>query len=238
MKSSSVDSRASSLHGLATSDGVKLEEMAANSYRDFHAKGLDYLCLLRTPELTLKAYFFEGDVSALPEVVVPHDHRYPFETLVLAGRSRNRRYIRQARGLFGAAPYEAFDYMTPLNGGDGFSWSETDWLLETEDSPYVAGEFYAQRADEIHTIQVADAGTVLILKQGADVVPLDRPTRAYRPAGVREPPSLDGLYSPMGVDHVRVRLEQLGALRSLAALLGVAARLAPGTPQSKAQNNE
>lgn len=56
-----------------------------NSYRDFHAKGLDYVCLKRTPDHTVKVYFLDGDVSKVPEVVNPHDHRYAFETTVLSG---------------------------------------------------------------------------------------------------------------------------------------------------------
>lgn len=62
---------------------VHLDEILAHSFTDFHAKGLDYLCLLRSPEITVKAYFFEGDVASAPEVVVPHDHRYCFNTRVL-----------------------------------------------------------------------------------------------------------------------------------------------------------
>lgn len=196
---------------------IDLEHILANSYRDFHVKGFDYLCLARSPAETVKVYFFEGDVSALPEVVVPHDHRYPFSTTVLAGRSRNRRYLRGMSGLAGATPFEAFNYRTPLNGGDGFHWTHTDWLLETEDTPYVAGERYEQRADEIHTIQVAAEGTVLMLHQFADVVPINQPTRAYRPEGQREPLSLDGLYRPMTADYALKRLAHLAKLTGMSA---------------------
>ena len=59
---------------------VSMEEVLANSFRDFHAKGLDYVCLKRRPSETVKLYFFDGDVSKLPEVVNPHDHRYDFST--------------------------------------------------------------------------------------------------------------------------------------------------------------
>lgn len=197
---------------MTDAQSVNLDEVLANSYRDFHVKGFDYLCLKRTPTETIKAYFFDGDVAHLPEVVIPHDHRYAFSTKVLAGQSRNRRYLRGLRGLADARPFEAFNYLTPLNGGDGFSWSHTDWLMEVEDTPYLVGETYDQRADEIHTIQITGQGTILLLKQGADVVPVGCPTRAYRPDGMREAPSLDGLYRPMTADHALDRLATLAVV--------------------------
>lgn len=40
-----------------------MAEVLANSYRDFHAKGLDYICLKRSFKETLKLYFFDGDSS-------------------------------------------------------------------------------------------------------------------------------------------------------------------------------
>lgn len=64
---------------------MNMEEVIANSFKDFHSKGLDYICLRRSPVLTTKLYFFDGDVSKLPEVVNPHDHRYDFSTVCLSG---------------------------------------------------------------------------------------------------------------------------------------------------------
>lgn len=72
--------------------------LAANSFRNYHAVGLDYLCLLRTPNLTVKAYFFRGKDHAQARrgfgpdnwLVMPHNHRYSFEHLTLQGRIINR----------------------------------------------------------------------------------------------------------------------------------------------------
>jgi hypothetical protein len=107
---------------------VDLDEVLENSYRDFHAKGFDYLCLRRTPERTVKAYFFEGDVAQAPEVIAPHDHRYSFRTEVLTGSVVNRLYQPVLSETPDAEPYELFDYATPLNGGDGFTWKKLAWL--------------------------------------------------------------------------------------------------------------
>lgn len=181
-----------------------VEDMAANSYRNFHARGLDYLCLFRSPELTRKVYFFDGDVRKLPEVVMPHDHRYAFTTRVLSGQVANRFYARDVRG---GEVFERFDYMTPLNGGDGFIWKETVSLRCTFDRTYAAGEHYHCQASDIHTIQVHSEGSVILLDQYADDVPLDMPTAAFRK--VRHAPDMNGLYDRMSHDHVRMRLQHL-----------------------------
>ncbi len=180
-----------------------LEAIAANSYRNFHAKGLDYLCLLRTPELTRKVYFFDGDVSKLPEIVTPHDHRYDFKTTVLAGMVANRFYAKNVRG---GEPVERFDYMTPLNGGDGFTWRETVTLRCTADRTFERGQSYSCRADQIHTLKIHSDSCVIVLDQYADSVAMDQPTSAYRADATA--PNLDGLYERMTEDHLQDRLRQ------------------------------
>lgn len=50
-------------------EAVDLDSVLANSYKDFHCKGLDYICLQRKPFLTIKAYFFEDAIVDLPEWV-------------------------------------------------------------------------------------------------------------------------------------------------------------------------
>lgn len=177
---------------------VDLDRVLAHSYRDFHVKGLDYLCLKRTSAETIKVYFFEGDVATAPEVVSPHDHRYDFETTVLAGVLRNFRYA-PACGSLGQV-YERFAYMTPLNGGDGFTWEAEERLAALPPETYSRGAWHSHMAEEAHTIAV-QAGTVITLRQFADSVPLDRPTRCWRPAGDRSAPNVADLYRMMDADR-------------------------------------
>lgn len=40
-----------------------LGDICANSFRNFHTKGFDYLCVKRSAELTRKVYFFEGNLT-------------------------------------------------------------------------------------------------------------------------------------------------------------------------------
>lgn len=197
-----------------------METMLENSYRNFHAKGFDYLCLKRTPELTLKAYFFEGDVERLPEVIMPHDHRYAFQTCCLSGLILDRTYSPLSTVPHKFADdvdiYDQFTYRTPLNGGDGFTWvGETylacRWHQQIQRAP---GGSYRHDHRDIHTIQIGEDGTVLLLAQFADKLPVDAPTSAYRQQ--YEPRSrtvsLDGLYDAMDADHAVMRLGQVREL--------------------------
>lgn len=194
---------------------IDLEEVLANSYCDFHVKGFDYLCLRRLPEETVKVYFFEGDIEAAPEVVIPHDHRYAFSTDVLSGSVANRVWDRttEARG----EAYEEFDYLTPLNGGDGFTWRSTAFLRLSAEHSYLPGAGYVLPPSAIHTIQVLAPQTVLLLRQWEDAVPVGQPTKAFRPAGQRVGPNLDGLYRPMDADTAMARLATYRELTRRAA---------------------
>lgn len=183
-----------------------IETIVANSFQNFHAKGLDYLCLKRSDALTIKAYFYHDDaVQSAPEVVCPHDHRYPFSTAVLSGRSEHYRYFEPQSRIIGRhlPRFQVFDWMTPLNGGSGFTWQRETKLLQRRSETYAAGGSYWCEAHEVHTIAIRDPGTVLLLTQHADVVPIDQPTSTFVPGSSREPPSLAGLYDRMSFDRAR-----------------------------------
>ena len=188
---------------------VHLEEVLANSFFDYHVKGFDYVCLKRSFEHTIKLYFFDGDVSKMPEVVAPHDHRYDFDTRCLAGSVENRIYRPVSDGAPGAKRYEWFFYTTPLNGGSGFKWRGERFLAEDTHRRIVAkaGEYYPMWYEEIHTIQLRENSTVLRLDQYQDVVPMGVPTSTYTTN--REPPSLSGLYRKPKADEVMARLNRL-----------------------------
>ena len=181
-----------------------IETMVANSYKDFHTKGFDYICLYRRPELTLKVYFFNGDVRKLPEVVNPHDHRYTFMTEPLAGCVENVDFTFSPTGKV----YNRFEYRTPLNGGNGFTWKEEMRLKEYARQAYRPGQQYLLHGHQLHTIRIVEEGTILLLLQGPDTMPLDQPTYTYTPGN--EPPSLSGLYSKFTADQIIDYLKVLG----------------------------
>ena len=181
-----------------------LEEIARNSFLDFHVKGFSYLCLKRTDAHTRKLYFFEGDVSQLPEVVAPHDHRYNFMTRVVTGCVENRLYRSVKEDAPSAVPYEKFEWRTPLNGGSGFSWASEAFLSVVQCNVYWEREEYSMPYAALHTIQIRRPGTILRLDQYADRVPLDQPTTTYMKD--KNAPSLSGLYRKPTVDDVRMLL--------------------------------
>lgn len=185
---------------------VQMETLLANSYRDFHAKGLDYICLRRSPDETIKLYFFDGDVSKLPEVVSPHDHRYDFSTLCVAGAVENKWYAESKNSKTGKI-YNRFAYETPLLGGNGFTWVGETELREQKSMIAKAGRSYMMHFEEIHTIRMVQNNSVLCLIQYEDKVAVDRPTLTFMQD--RQPPPLDDLYRRWDADDILAKLRQL-----------------------------
>lgn len=179
-----------------------IEEIKKNSYSNFHAKGLDYICLQRDPlGLTHKLYFFEGDVTKIPEVVIPHDHLYDFHTHVLVGSYHNHWYKESNRGK----TYQRFNYYTPLNGGSGFVWDQEIKLEKQFKRRFFKGEICSSRSEEIHTISIGENETCLYLVQMSDRTV--SPSKSY--SLDKEPPSLSGLYDEMTEDKIIKRLAWL-----------------------------
>jgi hypothetical protein len=188
---------------------ISVEEIASNSYRNYHAEGLDYLCLRRHPKETVKIYFFDGLVSHTPEVVSPHDHRYDFTTIVAAGKAQNNVFKLCDDSHEDAEHFHRFDWYTPLNGGGGFVYGERAFLRKATDVIYTPGMQFFSGNLVIHTLNVAE-GTILIQKQFENVVPNHKPTSTY--VRHEHAPSLGYLYSRMTEDDVCRRLSQLALM--------------------------
>jgi hypothetical protein len=180
----------------------QIQDMLKNAYRNFHRKGFDYICVERTDTLMKKVYFFDDAIKIGDDLVNPHDHRYPFETHVLAGAISNSFYREDEYGEV----YNQFSWRTPLNGGKGFKWDKESRLLEVERQLMEAGQSYFMDTDQIHTIRVHRPGTVIVLDCGADVVPVDVPTRTYMHD--KDAPRIDGLYDRFDADSLLARLRQ------------------------------
>lgn len=202
-------------------DSVDIDGVVDNSYRDFHAKGLDYLCLHRSPELTLKAYFFaEGmESQKVGEVINPHDHRYDFLTQCFSGVIENQWYRTPpcwdgvSIGDECGPTYDVYEYRTPLLGGSrvGFEYVDRIPLQRYRIGQYPRGADYFMYADQFHTIRVVESETCIVLAQYEDRVHPDLPTYTFTRAN--EPPDLAGLYSGFTADQA---VKRLGLLRELA----------------------
>jgi hypothetical protein len=177
---------------------IDIDQAVEHSFKDMHQKGFHYLCLQRSEVETVKLYFFDGDVSKLPEVVAPHDHRYDFETYVAAGAVENV-WFKRTDDLTKGQMFNWFEYRTPMNGGDGFTFAGEECLYERLRSRFTRGESYYMQADDLHTIRIAGNETILMLVQFEDVYPIGKPTSTFFKDAA---PSLDGLYSKFTADEV------------------------------------
>lgn len=181
-----------------------LDKLVAASFKDFHSKGMDYICLKRTPTHTVKIYVIDGDASKLPEVVNPHNHRYAFRTTVLKGSMLDKRFVFG----YGGDVFDAFDYRTPLNGGNGFTWRGEETLLEVGLNFLDQGQALFTRPEMLHTISMREDQTIIMLDQYSDSVPESDPTSTWVRKG--EPkPDTSGLYSRFTEGEFADKLEWL-----------------------------
>lgn len=200
-----------------------MEDMLKNSYKNFHARGLSYLCLHRSQMITTKAYFYDGTPEALagmPDLICPHDHRYDFRTTVLAGECVHKRYTVYRNGEWQQSHME-YEWKSPLLGGNGHTRLGLVSVKQHEEKTFRPGQSYDCRAEEIHTIAVTP-GTILLLAQFADVYAPHIGTSTFVPrvgdtsSVPLYSPSLNELYQPMSAPEARVLLGRLGeAIRNL-----------------------
>ncbi len=186
---------------------MNMASVIANSYHNFHTRGFDYICLHRSENYTAKLYYLEGDASKLREVVNPHDHRYGFRTHVLAGSMVDYRYTPSDLGQV----FQAFDYMTPLNGGNGFTFRGEERLQITDGVHLDAGSVLETSHRHLHTIKMQSDQTVLLLEQFEDALPLDVPTSCWVRQGSPSPDT-SGLYERFTEDQIMQRLAVVSSL--------------------------
>lgn len=197
-------------------DALDIDHVVDNSYKNFHVKNIDYICLNRTPEDTVKLYFFEDAAAETPEVVNPHWHRYDFWTTAITGGVENIRYRQSTEQDIDDGNYDVynvFDYRTPLLGGNGFTFSTGDSLTirdRFDSTRWDNSDSYFMRFDEIHTINILKPETCLMLHQYRDMVPDYIPTQTYSKMNDPDPTIADdGLYDRFTSDEIVAKLKWL-----------------------------
>ena len=183
-----------------------------NSFRNFHAKGLDYLCFQRTDALTLKIYFFDSPPPDA-QIVNPHDHRYDFSTAVIAGAVTDSIWRETHESVPFSRPFARFHWMTPLLGGAGFTYAGLTTLKLDGSMRWERGQSWQTDHRAVHTLTNIIPGTILALEQRADRLPVGMPTHCYVRNDGQPPqaPDLTGLYDRMDADQILARLKQLEA---------------------------
>jgi hypothetical protein len=114
---------------------------------------------------------------AIPGVSMIHDHPWHLESCVLAGRITNKRYqvihCRESEDQIAAvegiiSPYIKAQIVCGTGGGNQAAKLKTDgervWLEPGLSEIYGPGEFYRQRADEVHYTSYED-GTVTLVRR-------------------------------------------------------------------------
>lgn len=182
-------------------DQAEPRHMFQNSYRDYHAKGLDYLCLHRSEGLTIKAYFL--NVPQGMNIVNPHDHAYNFHTFILKGKLANLLY-KEGEGEI----WNKFHYRPSLSRNRRFVIDSSTKLKLVRDDQYCIGTGYYMVRDEIHTIQSLAPDTVMLLYQyQTPSAKKDEGTFLYTKEG--NPPSTDSLYRTFSDVEMAERVKDL-----------------------------
>lgn len=181
-----------------------MKEMLGYSYTNFHAIGVDYLCLFRSNRFTVKLYHFNENYTPNEEgwAVNPHDHAYEFKTYVLSGHVKNVLFYEKP------VKYETpnefrwykFKYKSPLNGGNGFTFENPVYLEQYCIGLFERGEEYYLNTLQIHTI-IPVVGTSLIIYQYHD---MKQVTNYYSKSC--EPPDTKNLYSKMDEEKAKYML--------------------------------
>lgn len=179
------------------------ENLVASSIKDYHVKGFDYICLHRSPDLTVKLYFFDGDINQMSEVVNPHDHRYDFDTHVITGSFTDFSFVEDDDGEV----FQKFKYRTPLLGGNGFTWNDEVKLKKVSEVTTKKGGSLTHDAEDFHTIRINEKDTVLCLLQYSDKPNLES---TWTFTNEKQAPDLNGLYTKFTTDQIMTRLTSIG----------------------------
>ena len=168
-------------------DSAGHHEFAEHSFMNFHARGLHYINLFRSPRMSVKLYIFDGaEHNEHGWLVWPHNHSYNFSHQTLIGKISNIRFTMvpwTAAGPRPARNYDIYNFLTPLNGGSGLTKMGVSTGLHGVEDSMNPGDGYNLSSDEIHTIAVDSEYAAAVLVQYHDLVP-GRPTMMFAPSGV------------------------------------------------------
>ena len=188
-------------------DAINREHALEFSYADYHDPGLDYLCLFRSTGLTLKAYFI--DDGSKGDILIPHNHRYSFDSRIIAGSLVETQYVESLTKpcFLVADQVMKYRYDCIADGGAGYDEATEVWLMKTSTSRYtryaagVDGAYNNYAHKNIHTLSEIDPGTIILLTQYAD-----EGSRYSYGYGHKFP---ECVYRKMSPRDVEIRIEQL-----------------------------
>jgi len=141
----------------------EINALAKNSVENHHVNGIQYLCLHRSNDLTVKVYFIPGYANINDGYLVnPHNHRYDFDSEVISGEIEHHRF----KVTKGKGEWEQLGY---CHKKKDIEHLETEVRLKTyKIESHKEGSGYHTDANEIHTLKVI-VPTILGLIQYKDV---------------------------------------------------------------------
>lgn len=151
---------------------LDVERAAACSTWNHHVDGLNYLCLHRTPDLTVKLYLMERPDNPNGGFLVhPHSHRYAFWTMCLAGRLRHIRF--QTLGVLVCNEPRYVELTFDADEPDPMARAQPSGAigcLDRRDEYVQPGVEYFVHPNEVHTLKMEGHAPILLgLMQFQDV---------------------------------------------------------------------
>ncbi|EFC48113.1 predicted protein [Naegleria gruberi] len=184
---------------------LPLKKLCEHSFKDYHVRGVNYLCLERSCNITTKVYLLDPVEHGKGYVANPHNHRYHFKTTVLNGSLKNLVFEERQAQEDHSDLYWKYAYFHHTHQFERLN----KVLLHLNHIDHCeVGESYDLSPNEIHTIQVSEKEpTVLFLQQYPDVVPESYPGEFY--CRESSPPNVDGLYQRYSEEEVRDLREKI-----------------------------
>jgi hypothetical protein len=149
------------------------QTVAEHSSFNHHVHGMDYLCLHRSDKLTVKLYFIDParlTARAGEALLVPHTHRYAFESTVLAGSLTHLLFEERLPTDGNVIECERWTYQPEgrIRTG-GMAKHIRQWNIQTHRSHHSPS--YWVDTEMIHTLIVPQEPVLLGLVQFADTAP-------------------------------------------------------------------
>jgi hypothetical protein len=133
---------------------MDLVEMMQHSMMNHIIDGMHYLCLHRSPKVTLKLYLIERTTNDFAGFLLhPHTHRYAFDTTVLAGELDEIKFIE-----ISGTQWESHDYITELRRFEPVA----EVGLVGEATRHGSGSHYFNDVQDVHTLRVVNNEPVLL----------------------------------------------------------------------------
>jgi len=200
-------------------NALDVDKSLANSYKDYHVKGMDYLNLHRTSELTVKYISCDGALEQLNKkynlALNPHTKQYNQSIILLDGILDivTFNYVERALPIdqpkaFSAATngHNRFNYVSLLrNEISTFDYQDTGYLTIKEEVRLSEhGDNIHIKFDEIQSFRVIGDTKFLVLQYRTLKKPF---TEFYQQNAVA--PQLDDLYKKFTVNEITGKINLL-----------------------------